>query len=90
MKVIAFNGSGRKDGNTAILINYVLKELEKEGLFKLPLPIGKIFPCNYRTKPERVAHWSSDTKINIPISIIPFGIILSCIKRATQNFDSRH
>ena len=30
MKVIAFNGSARKDGNTAILINEVLKELEKE------------------------------------------------------------
>ena len=32
MKVIAFNGSARKDGNTAILINYVLGELEKEGI----------------------------------------------------------
>ena len=32
MKVMAFNGSARKDGNTAILINYVLKELEKEGI----------------------------------------------------------
>ena len=32
MKAIAFNGSARKDGNTAILINYVLKELEKEGI----------------------------------------------------------
>ncbi|MFH0876697.1 MAG: flavodoxin family protein [Candidatus Omnitrophota bacterium] len=32
MKVIAFNGSARKDGNTAILIKAVFKELEKEGL----------------------------------------------------------
>lgn len=32
MKVIAFNGSARKDGNTAILINYVFKELEAEGI----------------------------------------------------------
>jgi len=32
MKVVAFNGSARKDGNTAILIGYVLKELEKEGI----------------------------------------------------------
>lgn len=32
MKVIAFNGSARKDGNTAILIRYVLSELEKEGI----------------------------------------------------------
>lgn len=32
MKVVAFNGSARKDGNTAILINYVLRELEQEGI----------------------------------------------------------
>jgi multimeric flavodoxin WrbA len=32
MKVIAFNGSARKDGNTAILIKQVLSELEKEGI----------------------------------------------------------
>jgi multimeric flavodoxin WrbA len=32
MKVLAFNGSPRKDGNTAILINYVLRELENEGV----------------------------------------------------------
>jgi len=32
MKVIAFNGSARKDGNTAILINYVFRELEKAGI----------------------------------------------------------
>ena len=32
MKVVAFNGSARKDGNTAILINYVLDELEKDGI----------------------------------------------------------
>jgi multimeric flavodoxin WrbA len=32
MKVVAFNGSARKDGNTAILINYALFELSKEGI----------------------------------------------------------
>lgn len=32
MKVIAFNGSARKDGNTAKLINYTFEELAKEGL----------------------------------------------------------
>jgi len=32
MKVIAFNGSARKDGNTAILINQVFSELEKQGI----------------------------------------------------------
>jgi multimeric flavodoxin WrbA len=30
MKVVAFNGSSRKDGNTAILLNVVLEELRKE------------------------------------------------------------
>ena len=32
MKVIGINGSARKDGNTAILIKTVLKELEAEGI----------------------------------------------------------
>ncbi|KPK95161.1 MAG: FMN reductase [Deltaproteobacteria bacterium SM23_61] len=32
MKVVAFNGSPRKDGNTLILINGVFNELEKEGI----------------------------------------------------------
>jgi len=32
MKVVAFNASTRKDGNTAILINRVFEELEKEGI----------------------------------------------------------
>ena len=32
MKVVAFNGSPRKDGNTAILINHVFRELENEGV----------------------------------------------------------
>jgi multimeric flavodoxin WrbA len=31
-KVVAFNGSARKGGNTTILLRYVLKELEKEGI----------------------------------------------------------
>ncbi|MBP8646416.1 MAG: flavodoxin family protein [Syntrophobacteraceae bacterium] len=32
MKAVAFNGSARKDGNTAILIRTVFEELEKEGI----------------------------------------------------------
>ena len=31
-KVVALNGSARKGGNTAILLKYVLKELEQEGI----------------------------------------------------------
>ena len=32
MKVVAFSGSARKNGNTVILINHVFKELENEGI----------------------------------------------------------
>lgn len=32
MKVVAFNGSARKDGNTSILVRQVFAELEKEGI----------------------------------------------------------
>jgi len=32
MKVVAFNGSPRKNGNTAFLIEQVFKELEKQGI----------------------------------------------------------
>ena len=32
MKVTAFNGSGRKDGNTCLLLKTVLDELEEEGI----------------------------------------------------------
>ena len=32
MKVVAFNGSARRDGNTALLVRKVLEELEKGGI----------------------------------------------------------
>jgi multimeric flavodoxin WrbA len=32
MKVVAFNGSGRKNGNTYLLLNIVLDELKAEGI----------------------------------------------------------
>jgi multimeric flavodoxin WrbA len=32
MRVVAFNGSNRKDSNTAILVRHVFAELEKEGI----------------------------------------------------------
>lgn len=40
MKVVAFNGSPRKNGNTAILIRHVLDELEKEGIETETVQIG--------------------------------------------------
>jgi len=46
MKVVALNGSARKDGNTAILLNLVLDELKKEGiqteLVQLAVPKAKV------------------------------------------------
>lgn len=32
MKVVAFNGSARKDGNTALLLNLVMDEIKREGI----------------------------------------------------------
>jgi multimeric flavodoxin WrbA len=32
MRVVAFNGSSRKDGNTALLVRHVFAELEAEGI----------------------------------------------------------
>jgi multimeric flavodoxin WrbA len=60
MKVVAFNGSARKDGNTAILIRRVLKVLEEEGIETelIQLAGEPIHGCNacrtcYETKNER-------------------------------------
>ena len=41
MKVIAFNGSPRKEGNTSILIETVFAELKKEGIETELIHIGK-------------------------------------------------
>ena len=32
MKVVAFNGSARRDGNTAVLLKHVFTELKKSGI----------------------------------------------------------
>ena len=47
MKVVAFNGSARPDGNTAALLGYVLRELEAEGIETelVPLAGKKIHGC---------------------------------------------
>ncbi|NBJ04374.1 flavodoxin family protein, partial [Lachnospiraceae bacterium] len=47
MKVLAINGRARKDGNTALLINTVFEELNKEGIETEMVPLsGKIMePC---------------------------------------------
>ena len=40
MKIVAFNGSPRKDGNTSKLIGHVFSELEKEGVETEMIQIG--------------------------------------------------
>jgi multimeric flavodoxin WrbA len=47
MKVVAFNGSIRKDGNTSLLIDHVSVELEKEGIKteKIWIGGGKLHGC---------------------------------------------
>ncbi len=40
MKVVAINGSPRKNGNTSILINMVLEELTKEGIEAETIQLG--------------------------------------------------
>lgn len=47
LKVVAFNGSPRRDGNTSILIDKVLKELKKEGISTEHMHIagGKLRGC---------------------------------------------
>jgi multimeric flavodoxin WrbA len=47
MKVIAFNGSARKDGNTALLISHVFEELQKENIHTemIQLAEQKIHGC---------------------------------------------
>jgi multimeric flavodoxin WrbA len=69
MKVVAFNGSARKDGNTAILMRRVLRVLEKEGIETelIQLAGELIHGCNacrtcYKTKNERCI--IEDDKIN--------------------------
>ena len=41
IKVVAFNGSPRKNGNTSCLINVVLDELKKEGIKTEEVHVGK-------------------------------------------------
>jgi multimeric flavodoxin WrbA len=69
MKVVAFNGSARKDGNTAILIKRVLKVLETEGFETelVQLAGEQIRGCNacrtcYNTKDKRCV--IEDDKVN--------------------------
>jgi multimeric flavodoxin WrbA len=83
MKVIAFNGSARKNGNTAILINYALQELEKEGIETelVQLSGKKIRGCIacmkcFENKDQRCSVTNDDVNSCIEKMIDADGIIL--------------
>ena len=83
MKVIAFNGSSRKDGNTAILIKRVLQVLEAEGIHTelVQLAGEQIRGCNacrtcYTTKNNRCVIEDDNVNAYVQKMIEADGIIL--------------
>ena len=84
MKVIAFNGSARKDGNTAILIKNVFQELEKEGIATEMIqlagkPIHGCLACGkcFETKNRQCIQTNDDVNLYINKMIEADGIILA-------------
>ena len=83
MKVVAFNGSGRKNGNTALLIRHVLSVLEAEGIeTELIQLAGKhIYGCNacrtcFSTRNKRCIIEDDNVNAYIQKMIKADGIIL--------------
>lgn len=83
MKVVAFNGSARRDGNTAILIKRVLQVLEKKGIEAelIQLAGQQIRGCNacrtcYTTKNKRCVIEDDNVNAYIQKMIEADGIIL--------------
>jgi len=74
MKVVAFNGSPRKNGNTSIAIGAVLAELEKEGIKTEIVQVGgkDIKACNGCGK-------CKDTKDGF--CVIDKDILNDCLKK---------
>ncbi|MBN2087976.1 flavodoxin family protein [candidate division KSB1 bacterium] len=84
MKVIAFNGSARHDGNTAILIKHVFSELEKANIETELVQLGgKILrgctACTqcYRLKNHRCSVTTDDLNLHLEKMIAADGIILA-------------
>ena len=83
MKVVAFNGSARKDGNTALLMSRVLQFLEAEGIETelIQLAGEQIHGCNacrtcYSTKNNRCVIEDDNVNAYIQKMIKADGIIL--------------
>ncbi len=84
MKVVAFNGSARKDGNTAILVRRVFSELEKEGIDTelVQLAGQRIHGCAacgqcFKNKNERCAYDDDIVNACIEKMRLADGIILA-------------
>lgn len=83
MKVVAFNGSARKDGNTALLIRRVLQVLEAEGIETELIQLAEkhIRGCNacrtcFSTKNSRCVIEDDNVNAYIQKMIEADGIIL--------------
>ena len=83
LKVVAFNGSARKDGNTAILLRRVLNVLESEGIETelFQLAGARILGCNacricYETKNSRCVIESDNVNFYIQKMVEADGILL--------------
>jgi multimeric flavodoxin WrbA len=83
MKVVAFNGSARRDGNTAILLGYVLRELEAEGIQTelIQLSGKKIHGCHacrecFGTRDGRCAQKDDDGNALLEKMTTADGILL--------------
>ena len=83
MKVVAFNGSPRKDGNTAILIDYVFGQLKNEGIETETVHVGgrPIHGCTacyecYRKKDRRCVIEKDEVNQYIEKMVEADGIIL--------------
>jgi len=83
MKVVAFNGSGRKDGNTAVLIRRVLSVLEAEGIETelIQLAGEQIRGCNacrtcFSTKNNRCVIEDDNVNAYIQKMVDADGVIL--------------
>src|SRR5208283_244016 len=83
MKVVAFNGSARKDGNTAVLLKRVLSRLEEEGIETelIQLAGEQIHGCTacracFETKNQRCVIADDNVNAYIQKMVEADGIIL--------------
>ena len=83
MKVVAFNGSARRDGNTAILIRRVLQVLEKKGIETEMIQLSgeQIRGCDacrrcYKTRNKRCVIEDDNVNAYIQKMLEADGIIL--------------